>query len=70
MCMCPVACTLPTGLVVFDEAIENNRHNGSSSVLIYYTYMALYTIHNANEWKRPELDEMWNARVHFAWGPP
>lgn len=42
-CACPVARTPPTGLVVFDEAIENNRHNGSSTVLIYYTYMALYT---------------------------
>lgn len=68
-CACPVACTPPTGLVVFDEAIENNRHNGSSSVLIYYTYMALYTIHNASEWESPRLDETWNARVHFAWGP-
>lgn len=56
-------------LVVFDETIENNWYNGSSSVLIYYTYMALYTIHNANEWEKPRLDEMCNARVHFARGP-
>mgnify|MGYP004576063849 CR=1 FL=1 len=52
MCACPVACTPPTGLVVFDETIENNRDNGSSSILIYYTYMALYTIHDASEWER------------------
>lgn len=68
-CAYPIAYIPQTDLVVFDETIENNWHNGFSSVLIYYTYMALYTIHNANEWEKPRLDEMCNARVHFVRGP-